>query len=200
MAKFKKYQFDPIKDLDLNIPKDRQREALQAASEFLKETMLDYIGDGKFTVSGGKWVKSLSPEYKKKKLEESGIDYSNLELTGSFLDNLSVEAKGSKIVIDVDPDDYGRAEGFITGQYGDSSKIKKRQFMPQPGEEFRKEILNDLRSLLEEFEEEVQVINEKIKNISVKVHQTSNDNFYFGFYFYVDIFQINKPFAYESND
>lgn len=153
MAKFKPYQIDILKELNLDIPKDKQKEALQAASEFLKETMLDYIGEGKSPVQGGRWVRSLSPEYKKKKLEESGIDYSNLELTGGFLDKLSVDVSGSKIVVDVDADDYGRAEGFITGQYGESSKIKPRQFSPQKGESFKKQILNDLKELLSEFEE-----------------------------------------------
>lgn len=153
MAKFKPYQIDILKELDLEIPKDRQKEALQAASEFLKETMLDYIGEGKSPVQGGRWVRSLSPEYKKKKMEESGVNFSNLELTGGFLDNLKVDVSGSKIVIDVDSDDYGRAEGFISGEYGANSEIKKRQFMPQPGESFKKQILSDLRTLLEEFED-----------------------------------------------
>ena len=153
MAAFKPYTLDVFKELNLEIPKDKQKEALQAASEFIKETMLDYIGEGKSPVSGGKWVRSLSPEYKKKKLEESGVDFSNLELTGGFLDKLSVDVSGSKIVIDVDADDYGRAEGFITRQYGESSKIKKRQFSPQKGESFKKQILSDLKELLSEFED-----------------------------------------------
>ena len=153
MAGFKPYKIDILKELDLSIPKDKQAEALRTAAEFLKETMLDYIGDGKSPVQGGKWIKSLSPEYKKKKLKESGVDFSNLELTGGFLDKLSVEPKGSKIVIDVDPDDYGRAEGFITGQYGESSKTKPRQFSPQGSESFKKQILSDLKELLQEFED-----------------------------------------------
>lgn len=154
MAKESKpYKFNPIKDLELDIPKDKQAEALRAASEFIKETMLDYIGEMKSPVSGGRWVKTLSTSYLKKKEEESGVSQANLELTGHLLDNLSVDVKGSNIVIDVDPEDRGKALGHLTGEYGKSSKEKPRKFMPQPGESFKKQILSDLKTLLEEFEE-----------------------------------------------
>jgi len=154
MAKESKpYKFNPIKDLDLSIPKDKQAEALRAASEFIKETMLDYIGEMKSPVSGGRWVKTLSTGYLKKKEEESGVSQANLELTGHLLDNLSVDVKGSNIVIDVDPEDRGKALGHLTGEYGKHSKEKPRQFMPQPGQEFKKQILSDLKQLLSEYED-----------------------------------------------
>lgn len=154
MAAFKPYKFDPIKELELDIPKSKRREALEVAARFLKEAMLDYIGEAKSPVAGGKWVRKLEPEYKKKKIEESGVDFANLELSGDLLDSISVDVEKSKIVIDVGEDEYGKSEGHITGVYGDNSKkVKPRQFMPQGKETFKKPILEDLKALLREFED-----------------------------------------------
>lgn len=151
--KFKPYKFDPISSLDLSIPKDKQREALKAAAEFLRETMLDFAGSLKSPVQGGTWVKGLSKGYKAFKEKESPSSQANLELTGHLLDNLEVTVTGNKLVIDVSKEDYGKAEGHITGEYGKHSQIKPRQFMPQGSEEFKQRILSDLKTLLEEYEE-----------------------------------------------
>lgn len=154
MAEFEPFIFDPIKELELDIPKDKRREALEIAASFLKEALLDYIGDGKSPVSGGKWIRKLEPEYKKKKIEESGVDFANLELSGDLLDSLSVDVEKNKIIIDVGEDEYGKAEGHLTGIYGNKSdKVKPRQFMPQGKEKFKKSILKDLEALLREYED-----------------------------------------------
>lgn len=150
---FKPYKFDPLKELEVSIPKENKREALEAAAEFLKTAMLEYIGEGKSPVSGGRWVKSLSKDYLKEKSEESSVTFANLEFSGHLLDNLNIDVSGSKLVIDVHPDDYGKAEGHITGKYGENSKEKPRQFMPQDGQTFKKNIMSDLKKVLKEFEE-----------------------------------------------
>jgi hypothetical protein len=156
MSKFKPYKFNPIDDLELNIPKANQREALEAAAEFLKEQMLDYIGEGKSPVDGGEWVRKLSPGYKAVKGEESSVNFANLELHGDFLDSLNVTVKGKSLVLDVGKDQYGKAEGHLTGQYGSGNMSKgptPREFMPQGKGEFKSKILADLKKLLEDYEE-----------------------------------------------
>jgi hypothetical protein len=149
---FKKYSFNPIKELNLDIPKDKRQQALEEAAAFLKEQSLDYIAQGKSPVTGRKWA-GLSKEYKTKKSEESGVDFANLELHGDLLDSFSVEASGNKITLDVGDDQQGKAEGHITGIYGNSSKVKPRKFMPQPGEKFTGKIIEELKSLLKEYED-----------------------------------------------
>ena len=149
----KAYKFNPIKELDLDIPRDKQAEALAAAAEYLKEIMLDYIGEGKSPVSGGKWVRGLTKEYLKRKGEESSVDFANLELSGDLLDSLTVDTNGNKIVIDVADDQRDKAEGHLTGLYGEKSRIRPRQFMPQGDGEFKKDVMKKLRELLEEYED-----------------------------------------------
>lgn len=149
----KPYKFNPIKDLDLQIPKDKRREALQAAADLIKTEMLDYIGEGKSPVSGGKWIRGLTKEYAKKKSEESSADFANLELSGDLLDSLSVEATSSSITIDVGSDQKNKAEGHLSGLYGEHSRIRPRQFMPQGDETFKRSIISKLKDLLSDFED-----------------------------------------------
>jgi hypothetical protein len=154
MAKFKPYVFDPIKELELDIPRSKRREALETAASFLKEAVLEYIGDAKSPVAGGKWIRRLEPSYREKKIEESGVDFANLELTGDLLDSLDVDVNKGKVIFDVSEDEYRVAEGHISGIYGENSKkVKPRQFLPQGKETFKKSILEDLKALLQEYED-----------------------------------------------
>lgn len=153
--KFKPYRFDPIAELDVEIPRNARREAREAVASFLQEELLSYIGEGRSPVSGGAWRKKLTPGYLKEKEKESGVDFANLELSGDLLDSLSVEVRGTEVVLDVGKDQYGKAEGHITGQYGDG-KMKadyRRQFLPQGNEEFKREIQNNIKRILREFED-----------------------------------------------
>lgn len=150
---FKPFKFNPLEELKLDIPKENRKEALQAAAEFIHESMLNYIGEGKSPVAGGHWKRSLSKGYKEIKSQESSANFANLELSGSLLDGLEVKVKRDELVIDVDKSDYDKAEGNILGSYGrDPDKNKARQFMPQGSETFKKTILSDLKELLKEFE------------------------------------------------
>lgn len=151
MAKFKPFQFDPIKDLDIEIPRNKKKEALEAVAKLLDTTILEYASEGRSPVKGGRWVKKLEKDYEAKKGKGS---FADLLDSGHLLENLSVEVSGSKIVIDVDEEDEGKAEGHLTGVYGDNSKkVKPRQFMPQKGQEFRSGIMADVKRILKEFED-----------------------------------------------
>lgn len=153
--KFKPYTFDPLEDLDIEVPKSARREAREAVASYLQEEILNYIGEGRSPVAGGVWRRKLTPEYLKKKEQESGAGFANLELSGELLDSLTVTVRGSKVVLDVGSDQYGKAEGHITGQYGDG-KMKadyRRQFLPQGDEEFKKSIQDNIKRILREFED-----------------------------------------------
>jgi hypothetical protein len=154
MAKFKPYKLDVLNEFDISIPKSERRAALEAAADALKEAMLDYIGEGESPVSNGKWVRKLSKKYEEFKGELSSADFANLELTGEMLDSLSVEVEKNKLVIDVGSDQYGKAEGHITGEYGENWKKRyPRQFMPQGEQKFKRDILQQIKDALKEFED-----------------------------------------------
>lgn len=145
-----------LDQLGLDIPKEKQREALERAADFIKEQILSRTADGKTSVAGGHWKRTLSPEYKKRKAEESGVAYANLELHGDLLDALEVRPEGGRIRIEVGADQAAKAEGNLLGSYGRSPDPEKaREFMPHVrGQRLHKEIMDGLKDLLSEFEQD----------------------------------------------
>ena len=154
MASFKAYKFDPLKTLDIELPKNTKKEALEEVAAYLKEELLSYAGEAKSIVSGGQWVKGLTKEYKALKSEISSNPIANLELNGDLLDSLDVKVVGNKIEIDVAEDQKGKALGHISGEYGTNSRIRPRQFMPQGNETFKQAVLSNIKNILKEFESE----------------------------------------------
>jgi hypothetical protein len=63
-----------------------------------------------------------------------------------------VEKKGGKLELRVSGDQAAKAEGNNLGSYGqDPDDSKARRFIPIKGETFRKEIWDDVKSILREF-------------------------------------------------
>jgi hypothetical protein len=153
----KPFQFDPEKLTGIKVPKADRADALEEVATFVKESILSNCGDGRTSVKGGRWVKSLTPGYKKVKSQYSGVDYANLELHGDLLDSVETGVSGKKVFIEIaDETQLGKAEGHLTGIYGaHSKKARPRQFMPQPGEELSPDIVSGIKDILQKYEEEV---------------------------------------------
>lgn len=156
MAKYG-FEFDPFKLTGVNVPKENREEALEAVADFLKESALSEIGAGRSPVQGGPWKKSLTPEYKERKKEESSSVTANLELSGDLLDALDVKARSmSKLFYGVEGSKElaGKAEGNNIGSYGrNPDEGKARRFIPEEGETFKPSIISGMRAILQEFEE-----------------------------------------------
>lgn len=153
MPKYGEWSFDPIGETGIIVPKKKRQEALEEVAEFVKEQTLQRTGEGRTSVKGGRWVKGLTPEYKKKKAEESSVDFANLELQGEMLDSLNTGVRGKKVFIEVGEDQRGKAEGHLTGKYGKHSSIRPRQFMPVGDQELAPEIMAGVRKILKRYEE-----------------------------------------------
>lgn len=148
------YSFNPIKELDLDIPRSSRREALEAGAEYLRDAVLRKIAKGRSPVANGKWTRTLTKGYSKRKGEESSAKFANLELSGELLDSLDVSVDGSKLVYGVPSDQAGKAEGNNIGTYGRSKSTGRvRRFIPIGDEKFSKDILSGLRDVLADFEE-----------------------------------------------
>lgn len=153
-TRFGEWEFDPIAETGIKVPKAKRREALEEVADFVKEQVLSRTGEGRTSVKGGRWVKGLTPEYLKKKSEESGVGFANLELSGDMLDSLDVKPEGKRVVIEVAEEERGKAEGHLTGLYGKHSDKRPRQFMPVGDQELAPEIMNGVRRILKRYEEE----------------------------------------------
>lgn len=149
------FEFDPFELTGVAAPKkakDRER-ALKEAAEFVKTEVLDYVAQSKTPVAGGSFKKTLSPDYKRKKLEEGGSGRADLELSGDMLDALEVARKRGKMLsLQITGAEAPKADGH--NNHSGSSKLPERIFIPKEGGNFKPAILSGLKRLLEEHTDE----------------------------------------------
>lgn len=151
-----KYNFDPMKLTGIKVPKESRDQALEEVATFVKEAILSNTADGKTSVKNGKWKRSLTPEYKKRKAEESSVGFANMELTGDMLDALDTYVDGRRVAIEIRGDEADKAEGNLLGSYGRSPDPgKAREFMPHKrGQELSSDIQRGIAQILKRYEEE----------------------------------------------
>lgn len=147
-----RFEFDPIKDLKVELPRNKVKQAREDLAEFLLERVLVAIGQGKSPVTGKAFPK-LSKAYADK--EQMGRTKSILELNGDMLAALEAKVVGSKVVLQV-PKSSGeadKAEGNNLGTYGQGRPIagKARKFIPLDDESFSKDIEAELKQFLENY-------------------------------------------------
>lgn len=150
------YKFDPFKKTGLSIESGTNRkQALKAVAEYVKEQALSYIGDGTSPISGGKWKRTLSPDYKARKAEVSSVTFSNLELFGDMLDALDAKVSGSSIEYGI-PESSPQAEkadGNNRGTYGASNRrnrSKAREFIPVGDQTFKADIWDGIKEIIKD--------------------------------------------------
>ena len=144
------FDFDPWALAGKKKPKDKSElaAAKREIADFVLEAVIDAVGDGNSPVAGGKWKKSLSPAYKKLKSKESGVSFANMELTGEMLDSLEVVNQGSKLRLRVKGEAAGRADGH--NNHSGKSKLPPREFIPKDKGTFKRQIIMDIRDIIEE--------------------------------------------------
>lgn len=149
------YEFDPFELAGVEPPESprKRRQALKEIGEYVKGEILDYVADGTSPVSGGKWKRSLSPEYRKRKAEISGVTYANMELSGDMLDALEYVITGdTELEIKIDGDEGDKADGH--NNHSGNSELPAREFIPKPNQTFKRDIIRGIREIAEEFAED----------------------------------------------
>jgi hypothetical protein len=152
------------KTLKINLDKvktrSRKKEALNDIAEFVLDSILDRVGDGKSPVhEENKKFKRLNPDYANK--EKGGDRLPNLDLEGDMLDSLKskINLSQSEITIGVFNDQAAKAYGHNTGFKGHPNKkmrnpSNKRRFIPRESQKFDKEIRDGIREIVREYEDE----------------------------------------------
>lgn len=146
------YEFDPFKALGLKPPKDAEdrRRALEEAAEIVKTRVLEYVQEARSPVSGGKWKRSLSKEYRDRKLEDGGSGVADMELSGSMLNALEVVLKrGNKLSLEITGAEAPKADGH--NNHSGRSELPERVFIPRKNETFKRDIWADVRDTLREY-------------------------------------------------
>jgi hypothetical protein len=134
------------------LPLENRVELLDEIGEYLKFTMLDFIGDKKSPVDGDKF-ENLSSKYAKK----VGHKYSDLQFEGDMLDALDFKTKPRKYEIQIgffDKDQSAKAFGHTTGMEGHpwlDGVTPKRKIIPIEGETFDDEIMDGIGTLIQDY-------------------------------------------------
>lgn len=150
-----RFTFDPEKATGVTVPAESRDDALDEVAKFVKEQILSRTGDGRTSVKGGRWKRKLTPEYLKRKKEESSVNFANLELHGDLLDAFDVGVEGRKVFMQVTGDQEPVAEGNLLGSYGrDPDPSKARQFMPIGDQELAPEIMQGVKRILKRYSED----------------------------------------------
>lgn len=124
--------------------------AKRQVGNFLKETILDYVGEGRSPVDGVNYVKSLSPEYKKYKSTRSSVSFANMELTGAMLDSLKFKTTDQGIEIGIfEKSQVPKADGH--NNHSGDSKLPNRRFIPKENEDFRGPIEDKVKKIVQKI-------------------------------------------------
>lgn len=140
-------------DFPDNFTEEDKNGVLADVADFVKNALLDSIGEGETPIQGGKWKKTLSPKYADKKLDESGSDIANLELFGDLLDAFDYEIDDDGVKFFIDGDQAVKSYAHNTGYEGHPTIPEGkyfRQFIPQDGQKLKSSIMKEIDSILEE--------------------------------------------------
>lgn len=136
--------------------KNLKDEIKQEVAEYLEDTVLDYVSQGKSPVDG-KPFKGLKKEYKKIKSKISGSSRANLELHGDMLDDFDVRVSGNSLTIGIhkDASEQSKLKAERHNHWtkraktiGKGKAYPKRQFIPKGEQGFTKEIMQDIREII----------------------------------------------------
>jgi hypothetical protein len=127
------------------VPVQVRQELVDEIGEFLLDSILDYVGESKSPVAGGKFKRELSDAYKK----IAGKENANLDFTGSMLDSLEIIPDYDSGVITIGIFDPSETPKAFNHQTGDTLPV--RQFIPNDGELLKAEILRGVGRIIEEY-------------------------------------------------
>lgn len=149
------YEFDPFKMTGVEPPKSKRSEsaAIRDVAEFVKTEVLAYVAESKSPVAGGSFKKSLSKEYKKRKQEQGGSSVADLELDGDLLNALEVTVKsGRKLSLQIVGEEAPKADGH--NNHSGRSELPERIFIPKKEQTFKRDIVQGVKRILEEYADE----------------------------------------------
>ena len=147
------YEFDPFKEVNVDRPssKSDRRSAMQDIAEYVRDEILQYVGDGNSPVSGRGKFKALSKDYAEFKKTISSSTTPNMELYGDMLDDLEYRIEGNKIKIGwFGGEQAAKADGH--NNFSGESDLPVRRSIPnaKDGETFKRDILQGIKQIARE--------------------------------------------------
>jgi hypothetical protein len=156
-------------ELDLyggqKLPKRVRDRIADEVGNYLVETTLISIEQGKSPVSGEGSFKALSPDYKALKKREGGTPKPNLEFNGDLKDQLNFEQTKNGVKVGVFGDRAGAADGH--NNLSGKSKLPKRRFLPDEGQNYKSDTRKEVDRIIADIIAEESTYKAKdFKNIN----------------------------------
>jgi hypothetical protein len=138
-------------ELDLKLPRDlsssEKNKIASDVGDFLVDQILERVNSLSSPVQGGKYKKTLNPEYKALKQSELLPGVPNLEFSGQMLNQLEARTKpGGKIELGVFGSAAKKADGHnnLSGE----STLPERRFLPDVGQSFKSSISSEMKKII----------------------------------------------------
>jgi phage gpG-like protein len=139
-----------------NIPESVRDQVLEEIAEFLRDSILDYVGEGKSPVAGGRYRSTLNKDYADR--EKGGDTMANLDLNGDMLNALEYRIEDDKVIVGIfDEDQAIKSYAHNTGYEGHPTLEGKgyiRQFIPKEDQLLKAEIIRGVKRIIEEYLDE----------------------------------------------
>jgi hypothetical protein len=135
---------------DIEASREAKERIKTEVSAYILERTLEYVGGLKSPISGESWKSSLSPSYKKKKLEEGGTPVANLENTGALLSELTIKETEEGFKIGV----FGSKAPIADGHNKLSGKdnfTPQRRFLPDEGQSYKSDIEKGVNEIINDI-------------------------------------------------
>jgi len=152
------FTFNPFTRFKIKVDPRKKRTAQKEIADFVKESVLDFIGERTSPVKGGTWKSTLKKKYAQLKAKQVGSSLPDLELSGAMLDALAVKRVNSeRLSLQIVGRQAGKADGNNRGTYGKRGSglfPRRREFIPVKGKDLEKKIWDGIEDILQEFEVE----------------------------------------------
>jgi hypothetical protein len=138
------YLFEiPLED----VPESVREELVDEVGAYLVESILDYVGEAKSPVAGGKYKATLNQAYADR--EKAGDDTANLDLNGDMLQALTFEPDYENGTVKIGIFDSSQTPKAYNHNVGDT--LPQRQFIPKEDELLKAEIIRGVKRIIEEY-------------------------------------------------
>jgi len=133
--------------------------------DLLVEHTLDSLASATTPVAGAAFKKTLSKDYKKRKASAGLGTKANLEFTGSMTEKLTYKQTDTGIEIGVFKDkDAAKADGH--NNFSGQSKLPRRKFLPQEGDQYKSTIKQQVEDIIfEHIALDTSIPKEELKSI-----------------------------------
>jgi len=132
------------------VPSSLRSDLVNEVGDYLVQSILDYVGEAKSPVAGGKYKSTLSEDYAKYK--KNGDELANLDLNGDMLNALTFKTNASTGKVTVGIFDNDQAIKSYNHNKGDT--LPKRQFIPDEDQLLKAEIIRGVKRIIQDYLED----------------------------------------------